>query len=738
MTYRLVQGHAIMARLLAGFTALTMAAPALHAQSGTPPGIPTAQEQGERSEPDAPDPPPADLDFFDAEVAVDPGTAAGRQIAFEASRLSYENAGDIVAASGNVVLRSEDRSLRADTVTWNRQSGEIVAQGNVRLVDASGNQLLSERITLTDEFEAGAMNDLLLVLGEGGRLAANRGQRGDDGAIILDRAAYTGCAVTDLEGCDKKPSWRITAQRVVYDPENRSIRFQGAFFELFGARVLPLPGLALSTDGGSASGFLIPNLRFSRNNGIEISGSYYWRLAPNRDLTASGYLFSDSPPMISGQWRQFIDRGAYQVTGYLTESRRIGTSDGEFDSDRGLRGYVFANGQIQLTDKWSATASIRRASDRTFLRRYDISREDRLRSMVELERISSQSYFSLAGWDTQALRLDKEQGQVPVALPVIDYRKRFENNLLGGTLELQANTLLISRDAGQDTQRAFVSGQWDLSRFTPMGQVVTFSALARGDVYHTNDSDLTNTAIYRGSEGWTTRVIGLAAIDVQWPLVGSLFGGTQVVTPRAQLVATPPVRNLAVPNEDARAIDLEDINLFSLNRFPGYDRFEDGARFTYGVDWRLNRPGLTAFATIGQSVRFDSDRDIFPDGTGLSEKVSDIVGRTELRFEDFREDRPSLSPGQGQFCITAKRIRCDGRYDADIPRTRLSAPQPRCGLLAGRFAGSRGDSVCRQGPFCPALVRLWRWHRKFDRRAGRPPVGVRRVRTHSDASGRRI
>ena len=63
--------------------------------------------------------------------------------------------------------------------------------------------------------------------------------------------------------------------------------------------------------------------------------------------------------------------------------------------------------------------------------------------------------------------------------------------------------------------------------------------------------------------------------------------------PRVQLVLTPPTPNLDIPNEDARSVDLEDSNLFALNRFPGYDRWEDGSRVTYGVDWALDRPNLS-------------------------------------------------------------------------------------------------------------------------------------------------
>ncbi|MGN6374392.1 MAG: LPS-assembly protein LptD, partial [Sphingomonas sp.] len=106
-------------------------------------------------------------------------------------------------------------------------------------------------------------------------------------------------------------------------------------------------------------------------------------------------------------------------------------------------------------------------------------------------------------------------------------------------------------------------------------------------------------------------------------------------TPRFQIVASPHTANLSIPNEDARAVDLEDSNLFALNRFPGYDRWEDSTRFTYGVDWNVDLPDFSLDATIGQSYRLTSRPALFPDGTGLTDRWSDIVGRTEIRYRDF-------------------------------------------------------------------------------------------------------
>ncbi|MCT2400489.1 LPS-assembly protein LptD [Novosphingobium mangrovi (ex Huang et al. 2023)] len=581
-------------------------------------------------------------------------------IAFEADTIDYDQDAELVSASGNVLLRRDEQSLRADSVAWNRQTGQIVASGNVHLVDQDGNELSTDRVELTDELKTGMMENMLLVMREGGRLAALKGERIANGDVILSQAAYTGCDVVDADGCPRKPSWRVVAKQVIYSDTRKRVRFRNARLELFGAVQIPLLGLTVSTDGHAVSGFLIPDLRSSPSNGVEIRQSYYWKISENRDLTGSLSAYTKAAPMGSIEYRALTDKGAYQITGYATGSNKIpifgSTSSTTTDSVSAFRGYIFANGKLQLDQNWSVTASIRRSTDRTFLRRYDISRDDRLRSMIDVERIDEKSYFSFAGYATQTLQAGRDQGLIPVAFPVIDYRRRFEDPVLGGKIETQLNTLGIQRTDGQDTQRAFASAQWTLRRITGLGQEVTLTGLMRGDVYHSDENAATSTVIYRGEPGWQTRAIALAAVDVKWPLVGEAFGGTQVLTPRVQLVASPSVRNLEVPNEDSRAIELETSNIFALNRFPGYDRIEDSVRFTYGFDWQFEAPRWRIKTTIGQSVRLSDKPTLLPEGTGLTGKTSDIVGRTEVRYRDFinlthrfRIDKDSLAVRRNEF-----------------------------------------------------------------------------------------
>jgi LPS-assembly protein len=583
--------------------------------------------------------------------------AATDLVRFAADKVAYDNDTDIVTATGNVVMRREGQSLRADTVVYNRKTGAIQGTGNIRFVDEDGDVLYTDHMDLTDQFKAGATQDLLLVLREGGRMAARSSEREDDGRVILHTAAFSGCEVVNDEGCPKQPSWEVTAVRVAYDPVKKMVRYYGAKLRIFGIPLVPLPGLSHPSDFRAVSGFLIPTFSSTSSNGAQISNTFYWHLADNRDLSVTGTLFSKSLPMVSAHYRQLTDTGAFQALAYATYSRQtdattnaagavVNGATGDFT----MRGYVEANGTFQLGNDWTLSGYGRYVSDRTFLFRYDLSSDTRLRSNLNLEHITQDSYFSLTGWAVQAIGVNDIPSQQPVALPVLDYRQRFAVPGIGGKVEVEVNTLALSRSNDQDTQRAIARAQWDLHKILAGGQVLDLTALVRGDLYHSTENALTINPSDQGLPGWQGRGIATLAADIKWPFAGEALGGTQVFTPEVQVVATPHVRNLAIPNEDSRAVELEDDNVFALNRYPGYDRVEDGVRVTYGLDWRLNRPGWRVSATIGQSYRFSTNTDLVPDGTGLAAKFSDVVGRVEVRFRDVVQltERFQLDKDTGQ------------------------------------------------------------------------------------------
>ena len=556
-------------------------------------------------------------------------------IEFSADQVVYDSENDIVTATGKVRMARDGNYLAADLVTWNRKSGEVRAQGDVVVVNPQGDKMIGQNVLLSDTLKDGTVDNLLIVLESGGRIAAQRGSR-TNGVYTLENAAYSPCPVTSETGCPKRPSWMITAAQVIDDPATGRVKFRGGRLQLFGITLPLLPIFSVGTNGEGATGWLVPDLKISKNNGFEVALPYFWRIAPNSDLTITPHVYTGTAPALEAKFRNLNDIGAFQVGAFVTYSR-VENSDlsDNLTSPRRIRGYFEGNGTAQLGPDWTATGFFRVATDKTVTRRYDISSDDRLRSFANIERITPDSYISIAGWAFQGLRVDDVQKQIPIALPAIDARFNIEPPVLGGQIQLQANSLAIMRIEGQDTQRAFASAEWDLRRLTPWGQQLTLTGYARGDVYHTDDAAATTVPIYRGTDGWHTRGIFALAADLQWPLIGPLLGGTQMLVPRVQIVATPPTPNIDIPNEDARSVDLEDSNLFALNRFPGYDRWEDSSRVTYGLDWSYDRPNLSILGNIGQSFRLNRRPGIFPEGTGLTDRFSDYVGRVQVSYGDF-------------------------------------------------------------------------------------------------------
>ncbi|MBT3397019.1 MAG: LPS assembly protein LptD, partial [Alphaproteobacteria bacterium] len=104
-----------------------------------------------------------------------------------------------------------------------------------------------------------------------------------------------------------------------------------------------------------------------------------------------------------------------------------------------------------------------------------------------------------------------------------------------------------------------------------------------------------------------------------------------------------------IPNEDSIAFEFDDTNLFSASRFPGYDRWEGGARVNYGLKFGAYSRDTVATAMIGQTFRRRDDS-TFGARSGLDQSPSDYVGRINLDIgpyvqigQRFRMDRSSFS-----------------------------------------------------------------------------------------------
>lgn len=596
----------------------------------------------------SPPPPTPPLSGGMADV-VQPGDV----IDFSADEMTYADQDQVVTAKGDVRINRDGYSLRADTVEYNRKTGQVEARGNVVTVDPEGNQAFGDRVQLTESLRDGAIDNILLVLNDGGRLAAASATR-VNGVSTLNRAVYSPCSVTGDEGNPREPLWCIKAARIVHDPARHRVSYKQARLEFLGVPIVFLPNFS-HPDGsaGRASGLLLPDIEYRRSLGLGVGLPYNISFGPDRDVTIKPWLYTGENPALALQARRLFKAGPVQFDAFMTYANLTEfAADNTTEVDRGdrFRGYFSAKGQFQHSSRWRSTFSVRLTTDDTFNRRYGLDYDDSLRSTYNLERFGSDSYLSIATFAFQDLRARSRGGETPFVLPLIDYRWTPRDIVLGGRVSVEANALGLYRSDGQRIARGIASGRWDRSFLTNFGQRITATALLRGDVYDSANVIQATRPEYAGSGKIDGRILPLVALDAEWPFAGPLFGGTQTITPRVQLVGAGGGQNGGIPNEDARAVDLEDRTIFDLNRFPGYDRWEGGARVTYGVQYGFQRPRFALTTEIAQSTRLDDKGDLFPGGTGLSGKISDIVGRTTLKYgrlvsltHRYRLDKSSLS-----------------------------------------------------------------------------------------------
>ncbi|MGK2286051.1 LPS-assembly protein LptD [Pedomonas sp. V897] len=586
---------------------------------------------------------------------------ASREILFEADQLDYDVDAEVVTATGNVVLVREGDRVSADQIVYNRKTGFVEARGNVRLVDAEGNVVTGERVELTDTLRQGVVDNILMVLTDGSRLAASRGTRQESRAD-LNRVVYSPCDLCSEGSVRERPLWRIKALRVEYDEVKKRLTYRHATFEFLNVPLLYLPYMSHSTpDVTKASGLLMPDISQSRALGLSLATPYLWSISPSRDLTVTPTLYTEENPTLGLEYRQHVGSGTIRVGGVGTyASRDFDEKDAVTQVNRGndFRGYFYANGRLQHTARWRSSFDTMVASDDTFLRRYDITDDDVLRNSYRLEYFGDRDYLTLETWAFQGLRLTDRFGEMPIALPYVDYRWTSAVDPALGQFGIRANALSLVRTKAMDTYRVSTTADWQKQWMLPGGQITRLIGLVRGDAYYVNDADDPDNAAYAGRNGWHGRVLPLAAAEFSWPLAGPSFGGFQTLTPIVQVVAAGPGRNRVVPNEDSRAFDLEDTNLFDLNRFSGIDRWESGTRATYGVSWSWTGRNVTITADAGQSYRLSEEdsNNLFPKGSGLSGRFSDFVGRTSVRWGNFvdvvyrfRLDKASLTPRRSEL-----------------------------------------------------------------------------------------
>ncbi|UWR01387.1 LPS assembly protein LptD [Ruegeria conchae] len=540
----------------------------------------------------------------------DTGTAEQNQPALLVADEIFITPDRKLVAEGNVEAFQGDVKLTAQSVTYDRETGELTLVGPIRIDQGGDSTLLADSAQLDSGIQNGLLMGARMVFEQQVQIASVQATRAAGRYTQFSKVAATSCHVC---ANGTPPIWQIRARKVTHDQLERQLYFEGAQFRILDVPVFYFPTLRLPDPTlERATGFLVPSIRTTSQLDTGIQVPYFFKIGDHKDLTLTPYL-SSKTRTLGFRYRQAFKFGRIRLRGaYTRDDLRPGKD----------RGYLFADGRFSLGNSYRLTFDIKTTSDDSYLADYGLPDFDRLRSEIALERIKRDTAFRTGFIHYKTLRDSEDQDEIPSRIFDLNYRKRLFPKALGGEVQLaflgHTHTRTSDEDiVGRDVARATFDAEWLRNWTFATGLRAEAQLGAAIDTFNIrNDSSYPNNV---------TRSTPRAAFTLRYPMLRrEQSGATQILEPIAQIGWTH-VSDNDVPNDESTFQELDQGNLLALSRFPAPDRREDGTTAVVGLNWsRYNADGWRALATIGQVFRSDADPD-FTLTSGLQGTKSDIL-----------------------------------------------------------------------------------------------------------------
>ncbi|WP_460086907.1 LPS-assembly protein LptD [Roseibium sp. LAB1] len=593
------------------------------------------------------------------------------ELLLESSEITYDFDRDLILATGDVQVYYDGSTVQAHQVIFDRKSQQLKASGNVIFIESNGNVVRTEEMVLSEDFSEGFARALQIDTTRRTRFLAEQARREGNNITTIDNGVYT-VYTKPTNPPDKPPLWRVRAEKIIHNQQEKIIRFENAAFEVYGQPIAYLPYLSMPDPSVTRkSGFLMPSGIISDKLGYGVSVPYYWALSPYYDVTTILTPLTKQGVFGDVEYRHRFAAGEVSVSA----AGLFQAQPSNFTTDRAddrLRGAVNSTGSFSIARDWTLGWNLTYKSDRQFFKDYSFTsfgdngetstiylqgKTDRNALSVKAYayQISQEDYtdsqFNANGFSPVGSSLQDKQ---PLVLPVIDYDYVFADPILAGELALTANFTSLTRDEtdafsidggttpkfrGVDGtfSRVSLKGNWRRTFIDPLGQSFTPFAYMRGDLFFLASPDSDVTALT--GESFVGRAMPAIGLEYRYPFIATFDGGNQILEPVAQIVARPNEQRIGeLPNDDAQSIVFDTTTLFDYDKFSGFDRAEGGTRLNVGLNYKLQLDsGYYVSGLFGRSYQLAGDNSYaIPDilgatqDSGLETTLSDYVGSLYL------------------------------------------------------------------------------------------------------------
>ncbi len=416
------------------------------------------------------------------------GVSKNEPVTFTADKVEYQQNKSLVIARGHVEAWQNGHVLRADQVTFNRQTGIATATGHVTLIEPSGQVLFADAAQLDQGMRDGILTAIRARLQQNGKLAANGGRRTGGVLNSMSKVVYSTCNLCKKHP-ERPPLWQIRASNATEDAQHKRIEYTDAEMQMFGIPVAYFPYFwtaeptAKRDERAAGADFGI-----SSHIGGFFAQPYYWVIDDQSDATFTPMLTTHAGPEIDAEYRRRFNFG------YIT----LNGSAGYFEN--APQATIFANGQFNLNDTWRAGFSINRASSADYVNDFHLGHvlgqdPSLLTSNIYAEGFGEGAYSRIDTRFYQGLTTSITDSKLPVVLPNYSYSYVGQPDALGGILSVDTRLFNVMRTDGTNTRRGSLVVEWDRPVTGALGDLWTFKL--HGDAAAYNASQFNRAAEFR-------------------------------------------------------------------------------------------------------------------------------------------------------------------------------------------------------------------------------------------------
>ena len=385
-------------------------------------------------------------------------------ITINADTLEYDREKDIYNAKGNVEITQGKVRVTADEVTVDNKTGDVFASGNVVIIDGE-DTLSCESLKLNMNTKVGLIHNGRMFIKKGNyHIEGKEFEKLSEDKYKIDKGSLTTCDT-------RIPDWRFRGSDIKITPDEYLTAWN-VFFYIKDIPVLYSPYIALPIKTKRQTGFLIPRIGYSTNEGFKIKEAFFWAIADNVDATIYADYRSEKGLGTALEFRYVLSpysRGNL-YTNYVNEW----LTGREKWEGRYLIEHAF-------TERLNAKANINYVNDKDYYKDYSETTYERIQRSTDSNIWITQNWASssLYLWTQYTKDLTKVNDETVQRLPELGY-KIVENRLyeLPIFYSLNSTATNFERDAGITGQRIDINPKlkaeiniFRLFVFSPRGEL---------------------------------------------------------------------------------------------------------------------------------------------------------------------------------------------------------------------------------------------------------------------------